>query len=426
MNQDLNNYNNNNVKDNNQTLNNNINQNQVYKQKNNDEQHSFQSQQVTGEYIQNNNINNNHKKGNIGLILGIVGGVLVAIICAILTINMFPNKSNSKVNYKTNTFYADGYDLKYGSGWVKSYTLDTNGDEIDALMYGNKEAYLIPIGNSALSEFEDQYNCDFKTNSGKKKIYDEFYSFWNSEDMRIYSGSNGFSLLTDNTYYATMNYGVKSNKINGKMYLIINTDNNIVISLMSNISSDFNKNSDRILDILKTINIQKKYDNELSDTLDSMSAWNQYSYLRQGTLGVKKDINGGWRTLSNSETYWVFKNGEFWWYKSINDLNDNYWYGKTRILTGKSGLKEVGLDEEKVDYIVANANGKVSANNIYTIIFTPLQIISGGIDKSSTNITGDTWHMVWIIVDHGTEGLEAQMLNVKTAEMSYLVKLSDY
>ena len=83
--------------------------------------------------------------------------------------------------------------------------------------------------------------------------------------MSIYSGSNGFSLLTDNTYYATMDYGVKSNKINGKMYLIINTDNNIVISLMSNISSDFNKNSDRILDILKTINIQKKYDNELSD-----------------------------------------------------------------------------------------------------------------------------------------------------------------
>ena len=106
--------------------------------------------------------------------------------------------------------------------------------------------------------------------------------------MRIYSGSNGFSLLTDNTYYATMDYGVKSNKINGKMYLIINTDNNIVISLMSNISSDFNKNSDRILDILKTINIQKKSDNELSDTLDSMSAWNQYSYLRQGALGVKK------------------------------------------------------------------------------------------------------------------------------------------
>lgn len=34
--------------------------------------------------------------------------------------------------------------------------------------------------------------------------------------------------------------------------------------------------------------------------------------------------------------------------------------------------------------------------------------------------------MVWIIVDHGTEGLEAEMLNVKTAEMSYLVKLSDY
>ena len=156
-----------------------------------------------------------------------------------------------------------------------------------------------------------------------------------------------------------------------------------------------------------------------------MSAWNQYSHLRQGTLGTKKDINGGWKTLSDSEAYWVFKNGEFWWYKSINDLNDNYWYGKTRILTGKSGLKEVGLDESRVDYIVANADGKVSSDNIYTIIFTPSKVISGGVDKSATNMTGEDWHMVWIIVDHGSEGLEAQVMNVKTAETAYLVKIND-
>ena len=241
----------------------------------------------------------------------------------------------------------------------------------------------------------------------------------------MYGGSGKFNLLTGTTYYATMDYGVSANNINGKMYLLIDTDYNIVISLMSNISNDFNKNSDRILDILKTIKINKKYDNELSDILSSMSAWNKYSSLRQGTLGKKKNINGGWKTLSSSETYWVFKNGEFWWYKSVNDLKDNYWYGKTQISTGKSGLKKVGLDENKVDAIIAQAGGKVTENDIYTIIFTPTKIISGGVDKSSTNIKGEVWQMVWIIVDHGSEGLEAQMMNVTTGETAYLVKLSD-
>lgn len=371
--------------------------------------------------LNNSQETNKHKKRNTGRIIGIAIGVLVVLYSAARFITSFFGDTNTG----SNVFYSDGYDLSYGLGWTKSSVATTDNEKKDALIFGRDDVFLIPLGTSALSEFESQYNMDFETDNGKKKMYDEFYYLWNTEDRKILNGSNGFNLLTDDIYYATMDYGLSANQIRGKYYLLVNVDHNIIISLMSNMTDNFDKNHERVLNILKTINIEKQYDNDIADLLDSMSAWNKYSNLRQGTLGTKKNINGEWKTLSDSEAYWVFKNGNFWWYKSFNDLNDNYWYGNTRILTGKSGLKEIGLDESRVDYIVANAGGTVTSESIYTIIFTPSKIISDGVDKSSTNISGENWHMVWIIVDHGSDGLEAQMLNVKTYETTYLVKLKD-
>ena len=68
---------------------------------------------------------------------------------------------------------------------------------------------------------------------------------------------------------------------------------------------------------------------------------------------------------------------------------------------------------------------KMKETDFYTTIFTPKKIMSNGEDKSSTNIAGEDWHMVWILVDHGSEGIEAQQLNVKTADTSFFVKVKD-
>lgn len=385
---------------------------------------------LTQQVTQSNNYantqeTNKHKKNIVGLIIGITIGAIVLIVGVMIAISLLLGKLNSIVSSGNNVFYAEGYSLTYDSNWSKRTLKTTTGEEEYDLMYKNKDIILFPVGDSALSSFEEEYNFDFKTDSGKKKLYDIFYSYWNSETFNVYSGSDGFSTLTDDIYYATMDYTSSKYNQEGQLYLIVDMDSNIVISLRSIINNNFDGYDDIILKVLKTISIARVYDDEQAGILDSMSAWNQYSDLRQGKLGEKKDINGGWKTLSDSQTYWVFKNGEFWWYQSKDDLNDNYWYGKTKILTGKSGLKKVGIDEDRVEYITANTGGKVTSDDIYTIIFTPTKIISDGVDKSSTNITGEDWHMVWVIVDHGSEGLEAQVLNVKTGVTTFLVKLSD-
>ncbi len=431
------------------------------------------TQKLSQTNIQHQNLNNKNWKSLISLIVGIItvllsflfnifiipfsiaglvfgiidknkngktiAGIILNSIAFIVSILIFiifliTNTTLSGQNYNNNNgnnndenisvFYGDGFTLQYGSEWQKTTSKNTSNKEVDILVYGNNEAYFYNLGSSSLEDSEDQLDIDFETNNGKMKLYEYFYNYW-SESATLSNGSNGFNKLNDDYYYATMDYGRNANNINGKLYLVVSEDNNAILSFMSNIINNFDQNSERILTILKTMEITKTYDDDTADYLDSMSSWNQYSNLRQGSLGTKKTINGGWRILNSYETYWVFKDGEFWWYKSLYDLNDNYWYGTTKILTGEKGFKEVGLDENKIDQIITNSNGKINSNNIYTIILTPKKIISNNEDKSSTNISGEDWHMVWIIVDHGSEGLEAQVFNVKTAETSYYVKIND-
>ena len=157
-----------------------------------------------------------------------------------------------------------------------------------------------------------------------------------------------------------------------------------------------------------------------------MSHWNRFSHLRTGNLGKISYITGGWRILEDSEEYWEFSGGQFFWYKSINNKNDNYWQGTVQILYGKEGLKSVGLDESKVDSIIAQSNGKVTSADIYALSLTPTKIISGGVDKTSTNLpAGTKWKHVWILVNHGTEGIEAQTIDLDTAQTTYYVKVKD-
>ena len=47
-------------------------------------------------------------------------------------------------------------------------------------------------------------------------------------------------------------------------------------------------------------------------------------------------------------------------------------------------------------------------------------------DKSDTNIPKDfKLNYVWIIVDHGEDGIEAQVMDIDSYDTSYYVKISD-
>lgn len=198
------------------------------------------------------------------------------------------------------------------------------------------------------------------------------------------------------------------------------------------IAKDIEEDRSNINDIKS--NIESNYNdyyssnsnsNNLDDTLNSLSAWNKYSSVRNSNIpSYIKDINGNWLSLSTSDTYWVFENNTFYWYKSKSDLTDNYWYGTTNIYTGLEGFKQVGLAESKMNQVIAQSNGKLTANDFKAVICTPTKLIVNGQDKSSTITTGSVKKILWILVDHGTEGIEGQYLDISTGETAYYFKVA--
>ena len=364
------------------------------------------------------------KKSKLPIILLIIGcllfiGIGVAIIVSSISLKK-PVEDDT-----THQFFGKGYSLTYDSMWT---TTTLTGDK-PALKYNNEKAFFTAIGQSNLDETVE---CDFNKATCKTTTYDDFYNYWKEDIDTSFtlSKDSSFAHLKDDIYYATYNYTFNSTgELKGKYYLLISKNNNSVLSFLTNASQDMLSDlNPAVLKLLETIEIDTEPTNEnaLAQTLYNMSSWNQFNNLRLDATARKKTIYGEYRTLSESPTYWKFKGGEFWWYKNESNLEDNYWYGKTSIKIGKKGLKAVGIDPEKLDSIVEQSKGTVTANDVYAIIMTPEKIISNGEDKSETNFPpGSEWRFVWILVDHGEEGFEAQVLNVDNSDTYYLVKVKD-
>lgn len=361
----------------------------------------------------------------IGIILNI-SSIIIAFV--IFLIGVFILNSSGK----TQKYYGSGYELEYNRDWT--ITELSGGQE--ALEYKYQNSYFIPIGKSTLTEYTNNLNCDFDENECRESLYNIFYDNWNtdmlSKNLHLYKDSNLFKHLKDDIYYAKYDYGTSESNLTGNNYLIISKSKDVILSFMSNAKSKKLKLlDDEIIKLLKNIKIDDQSnsniieDDETYGLLDSMNNWNRYSNLRSGTLGKKLTINGGWRKLDDSEEYWKFKDGKFWWYKSVNNLNDNYYYGTTKIATGLEGLKSVGLTEENLKNVLSSANGKVSQNDIYAIICTPTKLISDGQDKSSTISEEAKLKEVWIVINHNDEGIEGQTLNLNTYGTSYYVKIED-
>ena len=396
---------------------------------NNEEKKIVSYDPQTGEPIYEEKITTaeSEKKSHTGLIIGIVIGVIVFLgLCIVGALFLFgalftsktSNGSRPTITNEEKTFIGESFEIKYKYPWTETKAKLTNGEEEKILNYNNGQIRLLPIGSSDLSKTA---TTDFSTYTGKVKLYSDFREYWGRTD-NISNGTGTFLKLTDDLYYASMDY--TRSDTHGKMYLIVSEENNAVLSFMTAITIDKSDADKETMNLLKNINISTLYDDELGGYLDTMTNWNVYKDVRSGDLGKKKTIEGGWRVLSKGEEYWTFKKGEFYYYKSVNDLNDNYYQGTYKVYTGKTGASKVGIEESRIESIVTKNKG-IKETDIYTMILTPKKIISGGEDKSATNLGTEDWHIVWILVDHGKEGIEGQQLNVKTAETAYFVKIKD-
>lgn len=198
------------------------------------------------------------------------------------------------------------------------------------------------------------------------------------------------------------------------IYIVSKVDENQsnINEYESNITNDYNDSKDN------------DYSND-DDIINSLSSWNMYSNIRNKYLpSFTRNINGEWVLLSNtSDTYWVFNNNTFYWYKSITDLNDNYWFGTTKMYTGAEAFKQLGIDESKMNKIIINSKGKIVADDFVAVICTPTKLIADGKDKSNTIKSNTIKKTLWVIVEHGSDGVEGQFLDISSNETAYYYKV---
>ncbi|MBO4457874.1 MAG: hypothetical protein J5802_09150 [Butyrivibrio sp.] len=125
-------------------------------------------------------------------------------------------------------------------------------------------------------------------------------------------------------------------------------------------------------------------------------------------------IYGGWE----SESYYVFnKDGTYGWYKSSEDLEDNYYSGNVEVLRGLEACDNLGISPEKA-LGAFEFPEDVGIEDVYSIHCMPTYLISGGVDKSDT-LQGGSYDLLFVVIDDK----HAQGFNMNSADLYFFTKI---
>ena len=211
-----------------------------------------------------NNPNKNNKKGIVIAIICSILLIALLIIVLLLINNKKENNEESGNNFyntntiidnSTHTYGNDIYQITYDRSWSEKY-LRVGNESVKSLVYKDNKLGLYPIGESNLNETA---SVPFSTNAGKKQLYDDFYEYWSESDGDIQSGSDGFTKIGDDLYYAYVNFGNSQNDILGQSFIIVSELNNLVLTFQAQCSSNYSQYGELAANLIKTIKIKQLY-----------------------------------------------------------------------------------------------------------------------------------------------------------------------
>ena len=93
-------------------------------------------------------------------------------------------------------------------------------------------------------------------------------------------------------------------------------------------------------------------------------------------------IQGTWEIDTGSGAGYKFVDDKFMWLKSIENVNDNYWYGDVEYYKGAEAMEIAGLTEEELKSSLPG----LKPENIFVTKLDPEKIITDGEDKTATNM----------------------------------------
>lgn len=193
---------------------------------------------------------------------------------------------------------------------------------------------------------------------------------------------------------------------------VINNDTN----LQKTINSNENNNKKRLLLIVIFIVIF------LGSFILVMNIYNKQKNENNSNQETQNDefknIRGNWVTQNN--TSFVFnEDNVFYWYKDSDDLNDNYYKGNMEILRGNEALEDLGISYDRVLDVFIRSEGEIELDDIYSVKLYPTYLISGGVDKTETNIPEGSYFKLLFINMSDTE---SQAYNYNSYDTYYMSK----
>lgn len=130
-------------------------------------------------------------------------------------------------------------------------------------------------------------------------------------------------------------------------------------------------------------------------------------------------IQGTWEIDTGSGAGYKFVDDKFMWLKSIENVNDNYWYGDVEYYNGAEAMEIAGLTEEELKSSLPG----LKPENIFVTKLDPEKIITDGEDKTATNMNDQTlWTRLWLI-EENEDSVAAVVFDLETFSMESYTKV---
>ena len=130
-------------------------------------------------------------------------------------------------------------------------------------------------------------------------------------------------------------------------------------------------------------------------------------------------LQGTWEIDTGSGAGYKFVEDKFMWLKSIEDVNDNYWYGDVEYYNGAEAMDIAGLTDGELQSSLPG----LKPENIFVTKLDPEKIITDGADKTATNMNDQTlWTRLWLI-EENEDNVVAVVIDLETFSMENYTKV---
>lgn len=130
-------------------------------------------------------------------------------------------------------------------------------------------------------------------------------------------------------------------------------------------------------------------------------------------------MQGTWEIDTGSGDGYKFVEDKFMWLKSIEDINDNYWYGDVEYYNGAEAMEMAGLTDDELQSSLSG----LKPENIFVTKLDPEKIITDGEDKTATNMNDQTlWTRLWLI-EENEDNVVAVVFDLETFSMESYTKV---